>query len=269
MPGYCGNRVAGNAYFAPVKGLLHGLYVVYALILFGVMLIIVFLLALPASLLGTFRGGNVIYLLCRTWTDVLFWAVGIRHENIYEYRPERSNPCIYVANHRSYLDAALITKAVRWPVRPLGKIELTRKPLFGFIYSRVIVVVDRSDPEARAESVQKLMGQLRRGVSIFMFPEGTVNKTGALLAPFYDGAFRMAIETQCPVQPILFLDAGARFNRVGRFLPVDPGKSRAVFLEPVPDWRGGPLEGVGGAQGRSARTDEGETTSLRFSKNAP
>jgi 1-acyl-sn-glycerol-3-phosphate acyltransferase len=230
--------------------------VVYALILFGVMLIIVFLLALPASLLGTFWGGNVIYMLCRTWTDVLFWAVGIRHENIYEHRPERGAPCIFVANHRSYLDAALIPKAVRWPVRPLGKIELTRKPLFGFIYSRVIVVVDRSDPEARAESVQKLMGQLRRGISIFMFPEGTVNKTGELLGPFYDGAFRMAIETQCPVQPILFLDASARFNRLSVF-SLNPGRSRAIFLEPVPVI-GRTMEGVGALRDEvHARMDEG------------
>jgi 1-acyl-sn-glycerol-3-phosphate acyltransferase len=118
------------------------------------------------------------------------------------------------------------------------------------------VVVDRSDPEARAESVQKLMGQLRRGISIFMFPEGTVNKTGELLGAFYDGAFRMAIETQCPVRPILFLDAAARFNRLSVF-SLNPGTSRAIFLEPVPV-EGRTMEGVGALRDEvHARMEEG------------
>jgi 1-acyl-sn-glycerol-3-phosphate acyltransferase len=209
------------------------MYMIYALVLFGVTLIIVFLLALPASLLGEIRGGNAIYKICRAWADVWFFGVGIRHENIYTYRPDKNSPCIYVANHSSFLDAASIPKAVRFPVRALGKIELTKAPLFGFIYRKTIVVVDRSDPEHRAESVRRLIAQLRTGISIFIFPEGTFNKTGDLLGPFYDGAFRMAIETGYPVQPLLFLDTKTRLPRASIFL-LNPGRSRALFLEPVP-----------------------------------
>lgn len=205
---------------------------IYALVLFGATLILVFLLALPASLLGEIRGGNVIYMICRTWADVWFFGVGIRHKNIYVHRPKKKRPCIYVANHISFLDAALIVKAVRFPVRPLGKIEMVRTPLFGFVYRKTIVVVDRGDPEHRAASVRRLIKQLHEGISVFIFPEGTFNKTGKPLAPFYDGAFRMAIETGCPVQPVLFLDANKRLPNKSIFL-LNPGRSRAIFLEQI------------------------------------
>jgi 1-acyl-sn-glycerol-3-phosphate acyltransferase len=228
-----GRKVTENPYFQRVKRLLHWLYVIYALILFGLTLILTFLLALPASLLGEVSGGNLIYKICRAWADVWFAGVGIRHKNIYVHRPDKHSPCIYVANHISYLDAALIVKAVRYPVRPLGKIEMTKAPLFGFIYRRAIVVVDRSDPEHRAASVRRLVRQLQSGISVFIFPEGTFNQTGKPLAPFYDGAFRMAIETGYPVQPVLFPDANERLPNTSIF-KLNPGRSRAVFLRPVP-----------------------------------
>ncbi|TDW96081.1 1-acyl-sn-glycerol-3-phosphate acyltransferase [Dinghuibacter silviterrae] len=212
---------------------MHWLYVLYALILFGLTLILTFLLAVPASFLGETRGGNLIYKICRAWADVWLAGVGIRHKNIYVHRPQKGSPCIYVANHISFLDAALIVKAVRYPVRPLGKIEMTKAPLFGFIYKKAIVVVDRSDPEHRAASVRRLVKQLQKGISVFIFPEGTFNLTGKPLAPFYDGAFRMAIETGYPVQPVLFLDAGKRLPNTSIF-KLNPGRSRAVFLESVP-----------------------------------
>lgn len=216
-----------------VKKLFHWIYVIYALILFGSLLIVVFILALPASLLGETRGGNAIYLLCRAWADLWFAGVGIRHKNIYIHRPRKHEPCIYVANHTSYLDAALIVKAVRYPVRPLGKVELAKMPVFGFVYRKTIVVVDRSDPEHRVASVRRLIKTLQQGVSVFIFPEGTFNQTHQPLGPFYDGAFRMAIETGYPIQPVLFLDAARRLPSTSIF-HLTPGPSRAVFLDAVP-----------------------------------
>jgi 1-acyl-sn-glycerol-3-phosphate acyltransferase len=208
------------------------LYVVYALLAFIATLIPVFILALGASLLGEIQGGNVIYLICRTWGDVWFTLVGIFHRNIYEHKPLRADPCIFVCNHTTYLDSALIVKAARYPVRPLGKIEMTKIPLFGFVYRKTIVVVDRSDPQARAESVRRLVGMLDKGISAWIFPEGSVNETDAPLKSFYNGAARIAIETGRPIQPVLFLDAYKRMH-ARDIWTLTPGRSRAVFLEPV------------------------------------
>ena len=73
---------------------------------------------------------------------------------------------------------------------------------------------------------------LKKGISIIVFPEGTFNMTPNPLKDFYDGAFRVAIETQMPVKPILFLNTYDRMNYKSIF-SLNPGKSRAIFLEEI------------------------------------
>ena len=83
---------------------------------------------------------------------------------------------------------------------------MVKYPVFGIIYRMAAIVVDRSSPERRAQSVRALKAAIYKHISIFIFPEGTFNETREPLKDFYDGAFRIAIETQTPIKPILFLD---------------------------------------------------------------
>ena len=94
-------------------------------------------------------------------------------------------------------------------------------------------MVDRSDAEQRARSVQVMKSVLKRGVSIFIFPEGTFNMGTQPLKEFYDGAFRIAIETQTPIKPVIFADSMDLMNHRSIF-SIRPGKSRAIFLKEVP-----------------------------------
>ena len=105
-------------------------------------------------------------------------------------------------------------------------------PLFGFIYKNAIVTVDRSHADKRANSVRILKSVLKNKISIFMFPEGTFNETNNALKEFYDGAFRIAIETQTPVKPVLFINAYDRLH-YDSILSLSPGISRSVFLEEI------------------------------------
>jgi 1-acyl-sn-glycerol-3-phosphate acyltransferase len=137
-----------------------------------------------------------------------------------------------VSNHLSFLDAAIIVKTFRKPVRPLGKKEIAAIPVFGFIYRNAIVTVDRDSAADRMKSVRKLKAVLGKGISVLIFPEGTFNETGRPLKPFYDGAFRIAIETQTNVRPVLFLDAYSRMP-YGKLFTLTPGISRSVFLPEI------------------------------------
>ena len=194
-------------------------------------------MVLPAvifsSFFGRIRGGNWIYRICMFWGDLWLLSIGIFHENIIENGIKSGQPYIYVANHCSYIDAAIIVKSVREPLRILGKSEMTKIPIFGYIYKNAIVTVDRSNPENRAKSVRILKSVLEKKISIFIFPEGTFNETNAPLKEFYDGAFRIAIETQTPIKPLIFLDSFDRHHHSSVF-SLKPGKSRAVYLEEVP-----------------------------------
>lgn len=211
---------------------LHVLYVVYAFALFIALMIPVFVWSLMALAFGKIRGGNLVYYGCIVWADLWYPLIFIRHKNIYLQKPREHASYIFVANHISYLDAAVIPKTFRHPVRPLGKVEMAKIPVFGTIYKNAIVTVDRSSAGNRARSVQILKSVLRKEISVLVFPEGTFNTTGKPLKEFYDGAFRIAIETGTPIMPVLFLDNYDRMNHRSVF-SLNPGKSRAVFLPEV------------------------------------
>jgi 1-acyl-sn-glycerol-3-phosphate acyltransferase len=208
------------------------LYNVYALVVFVVLMLPVFLFAVPASFLGNIKGGNLIYKACMLWGDVWFGLIFIRHKNIYEQPLRKDQSYIFVANHISYLDSPIIVKTFRRSLRALGKVEMTKIPVFGFIYRRAIVTVDRSSPGNRTKSVQILKSILRKGISVLVFPEGTFNLTHQPLKEFYDGAFRVAIESNTPVKPVLFLDGYTRMP-YERLFSLSPGISRSVFLEEI------------------------------------
>ena len=109
---------------------------------------------------------------------------------------------------------------------------MSKVPIFGFIYRNAIVTVDRSSQANRANSVRILKSVISKGISVLVFPEGTFNMTTEPLKEFYDGAFRVAIETQTPVKPVLFLDAYRRMPYESLFL-MTPGQSRIVYLEEI------------------------------------
>lgn len=208
------------------------LYSLYAVTIFVILMLLIVPFVLAGSFFGKIRGGNFIYRMCCLWGDLWFFFIGIPHRNLYETPHDRSKQYIFVANHISYLDAPVIVKTLRQPVRVLGKIEMAKVPVFGFIYRNAIVTVDRSNAEKRAKSVRILKSVIRKGISIFIFPEGTFNETGKPVKEFFDGAFRMAIETQTPIKPVLFLDAYSRMH-YRSLLSLNPGRSRSVFLDEI------------------------------------
>lgn len=214
-----------------MKPLLRYLYVIYAAILFVALFLIVFPFIVIFGLLGA-RGRKASWILVRGWAYIWFWLTGLRAENIYEARPIKGRVYIVVANHISYLDTPLIFRSIPFFVRPLATHEYARIPLFGKLYKTLAVIIDRSNNASKASGFKILQATLKEGSSIFIFPEGRFNTSGALLHAFYDGAFRMAVQTQTPILPLLFLDTHARWHYAS-FWAFNPGRCRVVYLPAV------------------------------------
>jgi 1-acyl-sn-glycerol-3-phosphate acyltransferase len=212
---------------------LQWIYSIYAFASFVLIMLLIFPFALIAGLWGGIRGGNMMVRLCMLWADIWFPMIFIWHRRLYETPHDKKRSYIFLSNHISYLDAAIIVKAYRQPIRPLGKVEMSKVPVFGFIYRNAIVTVDRSNAANRANSVRVLKSIISKGVSVMVFPEGTFNMGTTPLKEFYDGAFRVAIETQTPIKPVLFLDAYRRMNYKTIF-SITPGRSRILYLEEIP-----------------------------------
>ncbi len=197
-------------------------YRIYVVSFFICSLLIAFLLIMICQLLPEPRCSKVIFKINRGWTKLFFIVCFIRirvkgKENIIEDESE-----IFIANHRSYMDAALIFIAIPKYFKPLGKAEMGKIPLFGPIYRSLAISVDRSSPYNRARSVKLLKRQIVRGTSVVIFPEGTFNMSDAPLADFYDGAFRIAIETQTNIQPFIITGTQQILDRFSA-LKIKPG----------------------------------------------
>lgn len=193
------------------------------------------LLAFPfvmvAAMFGVV-GGNFIYKICRCWGLAWYATVGIFHKVIYETPHDITKQYIFIGNHISYLDIPPIAISIHQPIRALGKYEMVKMPVFGWIYSVTVIQVDRSSSEKRSSSVRALKAALAKGISIFLFPEGTFNETNKPLKDFFDGAFRIAIETQTNIKPLLFVDTLERLHFKNIF-SLTPGKTRTVYLQEI------------------------------------
>ena len=119
---------------------------------------------------------------------------------------------IIIGNHTSMLDIMLLLKVLYLPFVFVGKIELSKLPVFGYLYKKSNIMVDRKSPKSRKEVYDQAVSFINKGNSIAIYPEGGVpDDPNILLAPFKNGAFRMAIEHRLPIIPMVYFDNKRRF----------------------------------------------------------
>jgi 1-acyl-sn-glycerol-3-phosphate acyltransferase len=189
------------------------------------------LLILFVSIPNNRKSRKRIWYINRFWCRLGLLLAGMPIKRMSKW-PLAKRKCIIVSNHATYLDALNLFIAIPTYFRPLGKIELKQFPLFGFIYQQVAVMVDRSSAHSRAKSMRIMWRVLKHESSILIFPEGTFNETDQPLLPFYDGAFRLAVNTQTPIVPIVMPDVVNRWHH-NAWWNMSPGKNRVLYLDPI------------------------------------
>jgi len=193
------------------------------------------ILFLPGFLIPALFGPRAVvvthfFIKCWSWIySVLnFIPYDIRNRE----RIKRGASYIFVSNHTSFMDIPVLVVTIKGQFRALAKKELLKLPVFGWIAQVMCVVVDRSSNESRRKSIDNLKRILHMGISVLIFPEGTQNRTKDALQPFYDGAFRIAVETQEPIIPIIVLGAG-KIMPPGRAF-IQPGKITVFIGNEIP-----------------------------------
>lgn len=149
-------------------------------------------------------------------------------------------PCVYVANHASYLDIVISYIVLHDYFVYMGKLEIDKAPLLRVFFRErggragMNIYVDRKSRSGSYKAFRQAGEKLAAGQSVFIYPEGGIESFGQLKA-FKNGAFRLAIEQQVPVVAITFLNNwkllqnGGFFKAHGR-----PGIARVVVHEPMP-----------------------------------
>lgn len=148
-------------------------------------------------------------------------------ENLWSHRP-----AVFIYNHRNNLDPYVAIKLVRRDWGSVAKKELTGPltPLMQWLTPNV-AFIDRSNSEKAVQGLAPVTSLLRSGVSVLVAPEGTRSKTGEL-GPFKKGPFRMAMEANVPLVPIVIRNADELTSRGAAI--IRGGTVAVAVLEPVP-----------------------------------
>jgi 1-acyl-sn-glycerol-3-phosphate acyltransferase len=211
--------------------ILRKLYTLWCLLVFSVFMIIL----LPGILFPFLQGGwftRIGYLFLWIWSWIFSQLTFIRYEFHGREHFKKGKAYIYASNHTSFLDIPGIRLIIPGEFRPIAKKELLKIPVFGFIVRAATVVVDRSSHESRKKSVAFAKQIIAQGISMLIFVEGTQNRTKEILQPFKDGAFRIAIDTQTPILPIVVIGAG-KLMPPGT-LRLSPGKIKIIAAPEIP-----------------------------------
>jgi 1-acyl-sn-glycerol-3-phosphate acyltransferase len=105
-------------------------------------------------------------------------------------------------------------------------------PVFGWIYGFGSVLVDRKSDASRRKSFEDMKRMLSYGLDMVIYPEGTRNRTDHPLKSFYDGAFRLAVDTKKPIVPTVVFNT-RKVLPVHKTFYMLPHRIEMHFLPPV------------------------------------
>lgn len=180
-------------------------------------------------------GGEMVHRLNRfwSWLSIIMWGVPV--EVVRESVGPNPQPCVYVANHGSYVDIMMLFKYIPGFLNMMGKASLARVPVWGPLFGNIYITVDRASAVSRGRAMVAARRGLAAGKSIAIFAEGRISpRPGKELLPLLDGAFQMAIEAGVPLVPV-----GMPLNHmfmpdVEKSLRVRYHRLKIVFHSPIP-----------------------------------
>ena len=173
----------------------------------------------------------VFWIARNVWAPFVLLGMGfwVKKANAF---PEEGKSFMLIANHTSYIDVMVILRLRKTPFVFVGKKELVNIPIFGFLYKRASIMVDRSSSKSRFGVYGRAQKVIAKGYSVCIFPETDYIDESIVLNPFKQGAFKLAIEHELPILPMAFLDCKRKFpwHTSHGF----PGDLRAKALEIIP-----------------------------------
>ena len=216
-----------------IKNIGARIFACWAIIIFILSMLLIYIPFLISGLWPEPKRTYLFISLSRVWMKIFFTLTGVRRVFKGKENFRKGDNYIVLCNHNTFMDVPLSSPGIPGANKTIAKIEMTKIPLFGILYKRGSVLVDRKSEESRKTSFNKMKEVLRMGMHMCIYPEGTRNKTKEPLQRFHDGAFKLAVDTGHAVMPaVLFNTAKVLPNN--KTFYYWPAKVEMHFLEPVP-----------------------------------
>jgi 1-acyl-sn-glycerol-3-phosphate acyltransferase len=167
----------------------------------------------------------------RVWMQIFFFLIGVRLKVRGRENFKSGENYVVIYNHNSLMDVPVSVPFTPGANKTIAKIEMARIPVFGLIYRRGSVLVDRKDEESRKRSYVEMKDVLDKGLHMCIYPEGTRNKTNQPLQRFHNGAFRLSVDSGKAILPALIFNTANVLPR--KFFFFWPATIELHYLEPI------------------------------------
>jgi 1-acyl-sn-glycerol-3-phosphate acyltransferase len=190
-----------------IKDIFARLWAFWGLITFVITFLIFFLPSMLSHLFKDYKKGQDYFIaVSRLWISIWLPIVGCPlkvkgKENFIE-----GESYIVLFNHNAFLDVPLSAPYIPAGNKTIAKDSFTKVPIFGWFYKRGAILVDRKNERSRVKSYEQMKKVLAANIHMCIYPEGTRNRTAEPLKQFYDGAFKLAVDTQKDIIPTLILN---------------------------------------------------------------
>lgn len=215
-----------------IKNILGRLFTVWG----GIVFILSMLVFMPAvwisGMLAEPQSTGIFIRICRSWMAIFFTLAGVRLSIRGREAFKKGENYIVVCNHNSLMDVPLTSPGIPGANKTIAKIEMAKIPVFGIIYKRGSVLLDRKSDASRRDSYLAMKNVLEQGMHMCIYPEGTRNKTDNPLKSFHDGAFRLSFDTGKKIIPCLIKGTREMLPHNKSFF-FWPGKASMQFLPAI------------------------------------
>ena len=131
-------------------------------------------------------------------------------------------PVLYIGNHRSFFDIVVTYARCPGLTGYISKDGVNKVPILGLWMRRLYCLfLDRKDLKQGLKVILTAIDQVKSGISICIFPEGTRNKDAEhpdTLLPFKEGSFKIAQKHN--ISKIRFLFISSSFQSPAPYKPL-------------------------------------------------
>lgn len=163
---------------------------------------------------------------------LVLWIAGVEATILGEGNVPQGQAVLYVANHRSFFDVLLTYSRCPGLTGYVAKKSMEKIPLLSAWMRRLhCLFLDRENVREGLKTILQGIEQVKSGISVCIFPEGTRNRGEELLLPFKEGSLKIAEKTGCPVIPIAITNTADIFEN--QFPKIRPCKVIVEYGAPI------------------------------------
>jgi len=215
-----------------LKNIAGAIWALWGIITFSLTLLVIIIPVCITFLIKEPTGTEVFRKITKIWMTVWLTLIGSPLKVVGKRNFEKGKNYVVVSNHNSLMDVPITTPFVPGANKTIGKKSFTKAPVFGWVYIRGTVLVDRESEESRRQSFENMKKTLAQGLHMVIYAEGTRNRTADPLKSFHNGAFKLAVESQKEIIPTLIFHT-RKVLPVNKAFYLWPHSLEMHFLPPV------------------------------------